>query len=319
MENILKKGKKVFLLVLLLSCAEDKLDTIRVNITQFPYNKPSALSLTFDDGCPSVFTRIAPLLEESNLRGTFFIISGMAEKKKEWDQWNALIERGHEVGNHSLTHSYYLGAITDESILRNEIDSSFALLEANLIKPPFSFAHPYHSSSPESDRIVFGHHFVSKISPPGFCHVIPLYDVLLCRNEIDEGIRNHSWIVTTAHGIDDCFAPITYSQLQGVIATVKSRNDKVFCDTFENLAKYKIELQNTRISAITDEQGGYALRLTNNLPPQFDYPLTVAVSGLNPDNYLVSPDEGKIVDTFTDDGTIYVTIEPTSSFFVKRK
>lgn len=306
-------------LAILQSCIEDKTDIINVSITQYPYNKASALSITFDDGCPSVFTRIVPILEENNLRGTFFIISGSVEKRNEWAKWNDLIDRGHEVGNHSLTHSYYLGTQLDESVLMNEIDSSFRLLESKLVKPPFSFGHPFHSTSPDADEIVFKHHFVSKISPPGFCNMVPLYDTEIFQNEFLEGIQNHQWLVTTAHGIDDCYAPITLTLFMEFIATINAHKDEVFCDTFENLAKYKIESQNTKIDIATNEQGDFIIKLTNKLPEQFDYPLTVAVSGLIPEQYMVIPNEGIILDTSIQTGTIYITLSPTSSLLLRRK
>ncbi|AYB31496.1 polysaccharide deacetylase family protein [Chryseolinea soli] len=310
----------VFLLVFLLfSCGGD-VDPlfVRVRITKFPENKTAALSITFDDGCPSVFTKIIPLLDQYNLKGTFLIIARAASERQEWDKWNALIANGHEVGNHSMTHSYYLGTIEDNAILEREIDSSYFVLASHLSKPPFSFGHPFHSTSPQADNIVFKHHFATKISPQGFCHMVPLYNGPSFKEELKEGIEKRKWIVTTAHGIDDCFAPITYEVLQNVVQTVVASRNDLYIDTFENLSKYKIERKNTEVR-ITGSADNFTVTLINDLPEIFNVPLTLAIPNLSADQPEIVPLKGKIWSTRTDKRNTYVTVDPEGSFSVKRK
>lgn len=310
----------VFLLVfLLLSCGGD-VDPffVRVRVTKFPENKPAALSITFDDGCPSVFTKILPLLDQYNLKGTFLIIARAASERKEWDKWNAVIANGHEVGNHSMTHSFYLGTIEDNAVLTREIDSSYFVLASHLTKPPFSFGHPFHSTSPQADQIVFRHHYATKISPPGFCHMVPLYNGPSFKEELQEGIKKHKWIVTTAHGIDDCYAPITYDVLQDFVQTAVASRNKVYIDTFENLSKYKIERQNTQVR-VTGSSDNFTITLTNDLPDVFDVPITLAIGDPSLDQYEILPLKGKIWSTYADKKNLYVTVDPKGSFSVKRK
>ncbi len=60
--------------------------------------------LTFDDG-PSMRTEeILDLLQEYNIKATFFIVNNEAEKAKELVK--RTFEEGHTVGVHSATHSY---------------------------------------------------------------------------------------------------------------------------------------------------------------------------------------------------------------------
>jgi peptidoglycan/xylan/chitin deacetylase (PgdA/CDA1 family) len=308
---------RYLLVFLLLSCDGD-VDSFSVSLTEYPENKIAALSITFDDGCPSVFTKIIPLLDQYNLKGTFLIIARAASERNEWDKWNALIANGHEVGNHSMTHSYYLGTIDDNAILEREIDSSYFVLAGNLSKAPFSFGHPFHSTSPQADNIVFKHHYATKISPPGFCHMIPLYNSSSLNEELKEGIKNHKWIVTTAHGVDDCFAPVPYKVLQDFVQTVAASRDEVYIDTFENLSKYKIERENTRVR-VTGNSDRFTVSLVNDLPEVFDAPLTVAVGDISMDQHEVVPVKGKIWSTHADEKNIYVTVDPEGSFLIRRK
>lgn len=307
-----------FLLVLLLLSCEGDVDSYFVRVTEYPENKTAALSITFDDGCPSVFTKIIPLLDQQNLKGTFFIVARAASERNEWDKWNALIANGHEVGNHSMTHSYYLGTVEDKTILEREIDMSYSVLASNLSKPPFSFGHPFHSTSPQADNIVFRHHYATKISPLGFCHMVPLYNGPSFKKELKQGIKKHKWIVTTAHGIDDCYAPITYEMLQDFVETVVASRDKVYVDTFENLSKYKIEKENTQ-ARVTGGSDNFTVNLVSDLPEVFDMPLTIDIGKLSPDQHEIVPLKGKIWGTSTDGKNTYVTIDPKGSFSVKRK
>jgi len=312
----------VFLLIPLIfqSCHDEENRALKVHshITQFPHNKVAALSLTFDDGCLSVFSKVVPLLEQHNLHGSFYIISGNVEDNGQWPMWNDLIRRGHEVGNHTLTHSYYLGTITDQSVIDREIDSSYNLLKARLIKPPFAFALPFHSTSPDVDRTIFRKHFASKESPPGFCHMIPLYKTDRFAQELSRAVKEHRWVVTTAHGIEDCYAPMPYSVLKESLDIALSKKDSVYIDTFENLAKYKLESKVTKIRMHEDENGKYFFKLSTTLPMIFDMPLTISVSGLDPNHYSISS-EDSIYNYTAADRKIFVTLKPRSSFVLTRK
>lgn len=77
------------------------------------------IALTFDDGPHSVKTpEILDILDENNIRATFFVVGENAAKNEE------IVERifrdGHEIGNHTLTHKYLHGE--GRSAVEREID-----------------------------------------------------------------------------------------------------------------------------------------------------------------------------------------------------
>ena len=99
-------------------CTDGEPNGLSLSVAKYPDNKKAGLSITFDDGCSSVFDKIIPMMDAYNLKGTFYIIAGHVELRNEWAKWKAVREDGHDIGNHSLTHEYYLGSISDYKILR---------------------------------------------------------------------------------------------------------------------------------------------------------------------------------------------------------
>lgn len=83
-------------LVVLLSAAED------VGSKEFwPEEIVCAVSLTYDDSVPIHYERVAPLLDEHDMQGTFYLtVSALGNA----EAWRAVAGRGHELGNHSLFH-----------------------------------------------------------------------------------------------------------------------------------------------------------------------------------------------------------------------
>ncbi|MEM2886183.1 MAG: polysaccharide deacetylase family protein [Thermoproteota archaeon] len=64
-----------------------------------------ALSLTFDDGMPSQLEIAVPLLEKFGFRGTFYLNPGGKDWKERLEPWKKVAEAGHEIGNHTLSHT----------------------------------------------------------------------------------------------------------------------------------------------------------------------------------------------------------------------
>lgn len=298
------------------SCDNDD-ETPDVVIARYPHDKTAALSLTWDDGCASVFTDIIPLLDRYNLPGTFFIITAKARDNGEWPQWKALHDQGHEIASHSLSH-LSLGTILDTTVLKTEIDSSYSMIEHYIGKAPFSFGHPYHSTSSLADKLIFRKYGATKISPPGFCNMVSLEEIDMFKHQMDQALQTHDWIVTTAHGINDCPQPLTGEFFVELFDYV-TPNDDIYIDTFEHLAKYKIERNNTRIH-VTTVDGDIIVQLTSKLPSAvFDMPLTVSVPGISLDEYEVISNTDPQAMAYDKDGRLYMETHPQSTFRLRKK
>ena len=68
----------------------------------WPEGKQVAISLTFDDARLSQVEGGTALLDQFNVKGTFYVVPSAVEKKLEG--WKNAVAKGHEIGNHSSTH-----------------------------------------------------------------------------------------------------------------------------------------------------------------------------------------------------------------------
>jgi peptidoglycan/xylan/chitin deacetylase (PgdA/CDA1 family) len=119
------------------------------------------VAVTFDDGFRSGLTNAAPLLAEHGFRACFFPITELVSAPPDvvarvcretlhldrpleplsWAELGRLVELGHEVGAHTLTHPNLVAAGPEE--LREEVEGSRDELAARLGSPPEHFAAPY--------------------------------------------------------------------------------------------------------------------------------------------------------------------------------
>ena len=108
------------------SCAESGFQSIganhyKINETLFTEQlksfSRSSLIWTFDDGGVSFYSVIAPLLEQYNLRGHFFVVTDCigSEGFLSAEQIRELYNRGHVIGSHSASHPENLGSLSYEA------------------------------------------------------------------------------------------------------------------------------------------------------------------------------------------------------------
>jgi peptidoglycan/xylan/chitin deacetylase (PgdA/CDA1 family) len=105
--------------------------------------------LTFDDGCISHYTYVAPLLKKYGFGATFYVCEfpGWPDSSKymSWAQIKQLSKWGFEIGNHTWHHQNVNEV--GESQLRKEIAYIEHKCDSLHIPKPASFAYPaYHTS-----------------------------------------------------------------------------------------------------------------------------------------------------------------------------
>lgn len=100
----------------------------------------SLISLTFDDGREEQYSKLYPILDEYNLKATFYIVTERINWKgvMRWDELKTLHKDGNEIGSHTHTHPH-LTTLSDD-----ELDLEFK--KSHDILRPFdccTLAYPY--------------------------------------------------------------------------------------------------------------------------------------------------------------------------------
>lgn len=67
-------------------------------------NKKCAVVLTYDDALNIDLDIVIPALDSLDLKGTFYLMAEASAVSKRIPEWRLASQKGHELGNHSLTH-----------------------------------------------------------------------------------------------------------------------------------------------------------------------------------------------------------------------
>ncbi|BCS32227.1 hypothetical protein TBR22_A14370 [Luteitalea sp. TBR-22] len=116
----------------------------------WPGGARMALSLSFDDGRASQVTQGLPVFARHGARVTLYVVPSAVERSL--DLWKQAAAAGHEIANHSLTHSCSGNfpfsrqkALEEHSIdrMREELaQANRRIVELLGVPPPRSFAYP---------------------------------------------------------------------------------------------------------------------------------------------------------------------------------
>lgn len=124
----------------------------------WPDSHEAAISLTFDDGLPSQLAIAVPTLNDSSLRGTFYL-SPRDGYQQTLAPWREVAAAGHELGNHTINHpcayDHLRGSVRGRRVLEDmtlielEADIAEASRRLQTLLPQqrdMSFAYPCYQS-----------------------------------------------------------------------------------------------------------------------------------------------------------------------------
>lgn len=112
-------------------------DVLRPFMGKLLWRKSSSekvIYLTFDDGpVPEVTPLVLDLLDEYNLKATFFCVGENVEKYP--GIYNEVLRRGHKTGNHTYNHLKGVSVSTEEYVAN--VEKAALSIESNLFRPPY--------------------------------------------------------------------------------------------------------------------------------------------------------------------------------------
>ena len=95
--------------------------------------------LTFDDGPTKETSKIIDLLDDLNVKATFFLIGDNIEKNME--DAKLIAENGHDIGNHTYSHNRMI--FKSPSFIKEEIDKTNELIKTIGYEKEIFFRPPY--------------------------------------------------------------------------------------------------------------------------------------------------------------------------------
>jgi peptidoglycan/xylan/chitin deacetylase (PgdA/CDA1 family) len=208
----------------------------------------SLISITFDDGLRSQFERALPILDSHGMKATFFLIANDLPTHDRYtgrhdnDWWkidwcaddivmlNEVLEAGHEIGSHSVSHHPDMLPIQPEI----EARESKLLIETWLGTKVTSFCYPFywsHSCLANAVKNAGYEQARGGGAAPHYGPTASYYSVsqgtsldrfnIDCRQisprgeNVRDWLRDRCWHVLTYHGIggdQDGWEPITVDQ-----------------------------------------------------------------------------------------------------------
>ena len=235
----------------------------------WPQGQQAALSLTFDDGMASQREIALPLLDQHDIAGTFYV-NPRADCQTQLAPWREAVAKGHELGNHTVTHpcsgmfgfARAKGRRPLEELTLADIDRDIALAQTRLdtVFPeqgPVSFAYPCYQAfvgqgaTHQSYVPVVLNHCIAgrargeRMNDPAYCDLFYLGSMPCERKSGDELIAmakdcivQKRWAILTFHGIDEGHLPVTRPALQQLLAYVAERRADLWTDTVRNVAQH---------------------------------------------------------------------------------
>jgi peptidoglycan/xylan/chitin deacetylase (PgdA/CDA1 family) len=264
-------------------------DLTAAQIAKYKGKKDAAASYTFDDGYASS-TKIATIFESAGLRATFYINPGNVPSAN-WPVWKGLAAKGHEIGNHSMTHTIVLaGSTVSDQTLDTEINGAQRLIEQQIGIKPLTFAFPWHQYDDRSLRVANQNHFSVRkldIGEPNYRfvyfdrdHTVDLAHALDDANkQLSDRVTAGGWMVAGGHGVDgDGWSPVTSKFLQDHLAFASRFSSRLWIDTYLNVARYRLCRDQVKPTVTVPSASKAIVQLTGSFNTALcTAPLTVSI------------------------------------------
>ncbi len=190
----------------------------------WPAGKQAAISISLDDARPSQVDAGLPVLDRYGIRATFYLSPSNIPLRQ--DIWRDAVARGHEMGNHTLTHPCsgnfpwsLANALEDMTLadIESEMERSDEVIEQLVGMRPRSFAYPCGQKF-----VGRGQHLSSYIPVAGRRY-------MACRGFRDEAVNNPQYCdLAQVMGVDSDDHPFNYLKAW-VDRAIAERGWLVFC------------------------------------------------------------------------------------------
>ncbi len=182
--------------------------------------RQSIVSITFDDVPVSAVTNAVPVLDEHEVKATFYVALGISGEDHEFigpEHVVMLAGRGHQIGCHTLTH-YSLRNGTPAGLYEDAVAGKRALESLLAGAPADHFAYPYGAVSVRAKALLQRAFTTMRTSTPGinagrvdlsYLRAENLYsresglDLDRVRRRVQATAEGGGWLIFYTHGVSD--------------------------------------------------------------------------------------------------------------------
>lgn len=149
----------------------DKLAAISIDLDEVPcYCAIHDLPVPRDERAHAIYDlalpRLLELLESEDIRATLFVVGRDLDRPSVRQRLRAAVQKGHEIGSHSLSHYYDLTRRDDKTIATEIREATLRITEATSVRPT-GFRAPGYTISDEVMQILVsdGYRYDSSVFP----------------------------------------------------------------------------------------------------------------------------------------------------------
>jgi peptidoglycan/xylan/chitin deacetylase (PgdA/CDA1 family) len=277
--------KLVFLLfvilIICLYCGGNYITSIE--IVDWYDNKDAAISLTFDDGTDDHIYYAVPLLEEMGFKATFYLITSNIN---DWQAWDIIHEKGHEIGSHTVSHLNLKHLSLSE--MEEELKKSYEIIIKNINGANcLSIAYPYGGVNDEIVHLSMKYYIAGRgarksknyINTYKTMNLFGLQSIGLweqtnidqLNNLVQETINSKGWLIETVHGIQNYndseknirvgWKPVDFNLLERHYNFLKNLSDKLWIAPVAEIASYINEKINSSIIFYKNKRNSYIIEI----------------------------------------------------------
>ncbi len=208
-----------------------------------------ALSFSFDDVEPSHYKVIAPLLEQFDVRGTFFVNAGLLENESI-EGYKKALAHGHELGNHTFEH-VKLKDCSPEQVQYQVGRGHDAIREIFGVEAT-AFCHTHNRTNRMIDQYVFAQYdisrIVAKVPTNRFYNDIRSYTPMdLMDSMFKKVLKKKGWWHVAGHGMNGSgWEPVSQKFLGEVLRRYLQPN--VHVGTVSSVGLYELLRNSVKIN-----------------------------------------------------------------------
>lgn len=279
--------------------------------------RSSAATFTFDDGCATQFTYAVPLFDKYKYTASFYPVISWGPN---WSNFQSLVNKGHEVGSHSVNHGQTMPD-SEISSSKNTIDQNISGQVCNTItypncnEPSESELAKYYIGGRICDGQVMGstpsNYFrIGSVicGNTGSCNSASAF-----QNQMQSAINKKGWVVFLIHEVENGseYSPTATSAIEGALSFASQNDSKVWVCTFRDAILYSKERNAAKITELTNTATEITMKITDDLANDpYKYPLSLR--RVLPDGWseITVSQDGEEIGSKTEGNYIYFDAVP---------